>query len=71
MSEKDWEEYCKSCGCPIEICCKPKKSFIFIEDLEKEIIELVIEASLHTRNDFAKEGYLLALNNLLVIIRNK
>ena len=24
MSEKVWREFCEDCGCPLEICCKPK-----------------------------------------------
>jgi len=25
MSEKVWREFCEDCGCPLDICCKPKK----------------------------------------------
>jgi len=24
MSEKVFKEYCEDCGCPLDICCKPK-----------------------------------------------
>ena len=35
MSEKVWREFCKDCGCPLEICCKPKKPVVEVEWLEK------------------------------------
>ena len=35
MSEKVWKEYCEDCGCPLEICCKPKKPVVEVEQLEK------------------------------------
>ena len=36
-SEKVWREFCKDCGCPLEICCKPKKPVISVEEIEEAI----------------------------------
>ncbi len=35
MDEKVWKEFCEDCGCPLDICCKPKKPVVSVEWLEK------------------------------------
>jgi len=37
MIEKVFKEFCEDCGCPLEICCKPKKPVILVEEVLKEI----------------------------------
>ena len=36
MDEKVWREFCEDCGCPLEVCCKPKKPVVLVEWLEEE-----------------------------------
>jgi hypothetical protein len=48
-----------------------KNESILFEELQKEIKEMAEEAEIHTRHLYSKEGYLLALNNLLAAIRAK
>jgi len=44
--------HCEDCGCPLEICCKPKKPVVSVEELEKEVKRL--EDLLHiTEFDFS------------------
>jgi len=36
-SEKVWREFCEDCGCPLEVCCKPKKPVVEVEWLKFQI----------------------------------
>ena len=31
--------FCKNCGCPLEVCCKPKTPVVSVEWLEKWVKE--------------------------------
>ncbi len=37
MSEKVVKEHCEDCGCPLDICCKPKEPVVSAEELEEYI----------------------------------
>jgi len=39
MNEKVFKEFCEDCGCPLDVCCKPKKPVVEVEWLEKWVEE--------------------------------
>ena len=40
MSVKKFEEYCENCGCPLDICCKPKQPVVSLQAIKKIIKKL-------------------------------
>ena len=40
MSVKKFEEYCENCGCPLDICCKPKQPVVSLQELKEEFVNL-------------------------------
>ena len=34
-SEKVWREFCEDCGCPLDICCKPKEPVVSVQRKQK------------------------------------
>jgi len=70
MSEKVFKEFCEDCGCPLEVCCKPKTSGISIKWLETEIKRLKKAPKKKNRN-MAEDGFILGLNILMLEARKQ
>ena len=67
MSEKVWREFCEDCGCPLEICCKPKKPVVSVEELGK-IIERKKYMEAHS---VGKQEWVINVEHLLSTIQNQ
>jgi len=68
MNEKVFKEYCEDCGCPLDICCKPKVPVVSLQALkewcmkEKQILSFLIDQKEKYKQ---AEGYNKALNRIL------
>ena len=62
--------HCEDCGCPLDICCKPKKPVrlasesVDLKKLKEECKSSIAEVS-KEKQSYARAGYILALNNIL------
>ena len=72
--------HCEDCGCPLEICCKPKKPVVEVEVLENfckgriEEIKEGVKAGIYATPEevklinLAKDTALFEINNILKTI---
>ena len=66
MSEKVWREFCEDCGCPLDVCCKPKEPVrLASESVDLKWLRGEIENFYYCNPEM--EGANMALKHLLSI----
>jgi len=59
--------HCEDCGCPLEVCCKPKKPVV-----EVEWLNYIIERKKYMESPLVgKQEWVINVENLLSIIKKQ